>query len=257
MTGKNKASREITATKKAFDIVETIVELDGAGVSDIAAEVEMSKSTVHAHLASLISCGYVVKENETYELSLAFLNLGTYARNNLDIFKFVKPKVDELAEDTDYRAQYMIEQHGHAIHVYRAVGDNTVPTNARIGKPRYLHTTAAGKAILASLPAEKVEHIIEQTNLQPATENSITDKEELYEELEAVRERGYAFNIRESIQNVSAVGAPINPDAETQMGAISISGPSYRMEKDNYIHEELPDILLSAIEEIELNIEYS
>jgi DNA-binding IclR family transcriptional regulator len=259
MAEKNTGPRKIGATQKAFEIIETLVEMDGAGVSEIANEVEMSKGTVHAHLASLVDTGYVINQNGEYKPSLQFLDLGIYARNSLDVFNIVKPKIDELAEITDIRAQYMVEEHAHAVYLYRAVGDNTVPTNARLGKPRYLHTTAAGKAILSTLPEERVDEIIEQAGLPQITDNTITDPDELKKKLEEIRDRGYSLNLQESIQNVSAIGAPIkSTDGQSKnKGAISISGPSHQMQKGGYIRDELPDILLGVVEEVELNIAYS
>jgi DNA-binding IclR family transcriptional regulator len=256
MPDKQIEPRKIGATEKSFEVIETIEKLDGAGVSEIADEVDLARGTVHAHLASLVNSGYVTNNNGKYQLSLKFLNLGIYARNKQKNFDIVRRKVDNLAERTDLRVQYMIEEHWRAVYLYRAIGDKSVPTDARIGKPRYLHTTAAGKAILASYPSDCVDKILEKVGLPKITKNTVSNPDKLKRELNGIRERGYATNFQESFQNLSAIGGSIKPEGDKDMGAISISGPCHSFKKDSGQFERLHNSLMETIEEIELNIDY-
>lgn len=97
-----------------------------------------------------------------------------------------RQKVRKIAEQTDERAQLVVVEHGKAVHVFGETGEHAVQTNSEIGKYRPPHTMAAGKAILAFLPEERVEEIILQYGLPSLTENTITDKDELYKDLKGI-----------------------------------------------------------------------
>jgi DNA-binding IclR family transcriptional regulator len=129
-----------------------------------------------------------------------------------------------------------------------------VEVGVNIGRQIHLHCSSAGKAILAHYPRQRVDEIIDRWELPPHTENTITDRAELYNELDRVRERGYAFNREEHVEGVHAIAAPIRHNQET-IGVISVSGPANRLQGKR-LEEELPSLLLSTINEIELNIAY-
>jgi len=86
--------------------------------------------------------------------------------------------------------------------------------------------------------------------------NTITDPQTLYAELERVRERGYSVNKQENIEGLHAVSAPVMDTNGHVFGALSVSGPTHRM-KGEWFEDELPDLLLGAANELELNITYS
>jgi DNA-binding IclR family transcriptional regulator len=142
------------------------------------------------------------------------------------------------------------------VFLYRKTGEHAVATNSGTGKRMYLHSTAAGKSILAHLTRENVEAIIDEWGLPAITENTISNREALFDELEAIRDRGYAFNHEENIEGLHAVGAPLVLDEQGVIGALSISGPTHRM-KGDWFDRELPDRLLGIVNELELNIAYN
>jgi DNA-binding IclR family transcriptional regulator len=129
-------------------------------------------------------------------------------------------------------------------------------TSSEIGNRRPLHQLAAGKAILAALPTEEVDRIVDRRGLPSRTDNTITDEERLREELERVRERGYAFNRSESIEGLNAVGACFRDEEGWPLGALSISGPANRL-TGSLFEDELPNRLLGAINEVEINLKYA
>lgn len=246
----------VKTTQTAFELLEHLQDNDGGQVSDIAKEMGLAKSTVHRHLSTLYEMGYVIKEGDIYHVGLRFLNLGEYARTRRDEYIMAKPKVEELAEETEERAQFIVEEHGYGIYVYRARGRHAVKTDPGIGKRIPLHAVAAGKAILAHLPEEKVSRIIEQRGLPSLTSNTITDREMLLNELETIRKRGYSFNNQENLEGLKAVGVPIQGANGEIIGSLSVSGPTHRMKGDRF-ESKLPDRLLGIANELELNIAHA
>lgn len=256
MVIKNMGQGRVKTTETAFQIIEAIERLDGAGVTELARDLDIAKSTVHRHLSTLEELEYLVKEDNTYYLSLRFLNLGDYSRNRKAAYSLAKPLLEELAAETEERAQFIVEEHGLAVYVYRASGRHAVEADSGIGKRVPIHATAAGKSILAFLPRPRVEEIIETRGLTSVTENTITDPETLFAELEEIRERGFSVNDQENIKGLHAVGVPVlGPEGEV-IGAFSVSGPTHRMKGDPY-EQNVQDLLRGTANELELNIAYS
>jgi DNA-binding IclR family transcriptional regulator len=118
-----------------------------------------------------------------------------------------------------------------------------------------MHCSAAGKAILAYLSDERVEAILDQWGLKRFTESTITDRDRLYEDLQAGREQGYLFNREEYQRGVTAIGAPVLGEEEVH-GAIVIIGPAMRLQ-GNWSEQELPNQLLAAANMAEISVSFS
>jgi len=246
----------VKTTETAFSILERIKDSNGARISELTDDFDLAKSTIHRHLTTLRRRGYVVKEEETYHVGLRFLEFGEHARTRKEAYTIAKPVVEDLARETQERAQFLVKEHGRIVHVHRSTGERAVKTNSRIGKRQRMHATAAGKSILAHLPQEEVDQLITEQGLPKLTMNTITDPQKLYAELERVRERGYSVNKQENIEGLHAVSAPVMDTNGHVFGALSVSGPTHRM-KGEWFEDELPDLLLGAANELELNITYS
>lgn len=246
----------VKATRTGFKIIEMLAREDGGRVTEIAAELGLAKSTVHRHLATLDDLEYVVKDGDEYRIGFRFLELGEQTRKRSDTYQIAKKKVNKIAEQTDERAQFVVEEHGKAVYVFGETGEHAVQTNSEIGKYRPLQSMAAGKAILAFLPEARVEEIIHQHGLPALTENTITDEVELYEELEEIRKRGYSINNQETIPGLRAIGVPIECPDGGVFGAFSVSGPTHRVQGER-LEETIPNILLGTANELELDMKYS
>jgi DNA-binding IclR family transcriptional regulator len=98
----------------------------------------------------------------------------------------------------------------------------------------YLHASAGGKSILAALPDEDVHDIVDYWGLPPVTDETLTSKSTLFEELEQIRERGYAINEGESRSNVYFIGKSVYRPDGTVHGGISVGGQTDRIRKDEF-----------------------
>jgi DNA-binding IclR family transcriptional regulator len=256
MVPKDTQDRTVKTTETVFMIIEYLQANDGARLRDLAEEFDLAKSTLHRHLTTLAEREYVVKEDGYYWIGARFIDLGQHARSRQPAFEMAKSVVDEIAEETGERAQFIIEEHGWAVYIHRTRGSNAVRTDPGIGKRIHMHLTSAGKSILSQYPRERVEAIIEQRGLSGATPNSITTEAALFEELSEIRDRGYSLNNQENIDGLRAVGVPIRGTDDEVIGALSVAGPTRRLKGSRYT-EELPDYLLGIANELELNIAYS
>lgn len=119
-----------------------------------------------------------------------------------------------------------------------------------------IHTTAVGKSYLAFLPTDERDALLDELELENRTENTLTDRAALTAELDAVRDRGYAFNDEERIAGMHAVGAPILSDDDRVLGAISVSGPTTRL-NGSWYREEVPELVQQSARIIGLKATYS
>jgi DNA-binding IclR family transcriptional regulator len=249
----SEVSRPVETVERAIEIVEYLKENGSASVMEITDHLGCAKSTAHRHLKTLEANSFLIEEDNEYRLSIRFLDYGVVAREKYTLFREAKPKVDALADETDEKIWCTVEEHGRSVHIYGAQGKRSVRTYARVGHRNYLHQHAAGKAILAHLPDERIEEIIAAYGLPARTPHTITDPDVLWSELDTIRDRGYAFNIEESVEGLHAVGAPITDENDVAIGAISISGPANRLEGALF-REKLPTLLLGTVNEITINL---
>ena len=246
----------VATVERAFDIVEFLREAETATLAEVTEAVDVAKSTAHRHLRTLEERGYVIREDDAFTLGMRFLDHGYFVRRRDPAYALAREKVESLAAQTDERAQFIVEEHGEAIYVHCESGSRAVMADSRLGKRLPIHATAAGLAILSAYDDERVETILDRRGLPELTPRTITDREELFEELERTRERGYSINDQGTIEGLRSVGAPVLGPEDGVVGALSISGPINRITGERF-EEELPELIMGTTNELELNIAYS
>ncbi|WP_255171724.1 IclR family transcriptional regulator [Natrononativus amylolyticus] len=245
----------LRTTENTIRVIDALRELKGAGVTTLADELGMSKSTVHDHLSTLRAHDYVVKNGDTYDLGLGFFEVGEYARKRRKIYEIARPEVTNLADQTGEVANLMVEEHGRGVYLFRAHGDNAVTLDTHTGKRRYLHNTALGKAILANFPEQRVHEVLDTHGLPKETQYTITDRETLFDSLEEIRERGVAYCGQERVEGLQCVAAPILSTDDRVLGAISVAGPTTRIKGERF-KKEIPELVSQAANVIEINVTY-
>ncbi|ELZ05972.1 IclR family transcriptional regulator [Natrialba asiatica] len=246
----------VKATKISLEIVEVLRERNGAGVSEVAAHVDKPTSTVHDHLRTLTQEGYLVKEDGEYYISTRFLQLGDQARSRKKVFEIARPEIVELAEETGEHANLMIEEHGLGVFLYKARGIDAVQLDTHAGMRVPLQTTALGKTIMAFRPRDEVEAILDRHGLPKVTESTIADRDELFDVLDRVAERGYAYDDEERVKGMRCVAAPITDETDRAIAAVSVSGPKSRMQSDRFT-DEIPERIRRCANVVEVNLTYS
>ena len=248
-------SLPVKSLRTAFRIVETLVSLEGATVSEVAAETDTAKATVHDHLNSMRQLGYVTQSNGSYYVSTYFLRLGERARQGMHLYRIAQPELVNLADQTGEYASLVVEEHGEGVIMATERGKAAVPLDVYNGIRMPMHTTAPCKAILAFLPDERIRQIIDEHDLRGITPHSITDEDALWEEIEQIRSRGYALGHEERVTGVRTIGAPIIDKFDCVRGSISVWGPTNRI-GDQRFNEEIPRTIMEAANIIEIQLNY-
>nr|WP_320055252.1 IclR family transcriptional regulator [Haloferax massiliensis] len=249
-------SNHVKTARTTFRILEVLKEKNEATVTEMTQEFDLSKSSLHNYLSTLEQDGYIVKEGNTYRVGLKLLDLGGHARHRRRLYEIAKDEVTALAEETGELTNLLVEEHGKGIYLHRAHGADAVKTDSYIGQAVYLHNTGLGNAILAHLPRERVNEILDRHGMPASTENTITERSELFETLDKVAEDGYALDDETRVKGLRCVAVPIINNNDEVEGAISVSGPKSRFQDERF-RETLPEKLQNVANIIELNITYT
>jgi len=250
------AGRTIKSVDTALTILEVLSENEGAQLAELAAEMEVSKSTIHHHLATLARREYVVKTDGEYHPGPRFLAFGGQARENERLYQIGRQYVDRLAAETEETAKLVIESHGIGITLYQKTGSNVSEPRTHVGSTEDLHSTAAGKAFLACLSSDEIDDILDDRDLARHTENTITRRKELEEQLETIRETGIAFDDEEQTEGIRCVAAPIRTEENAFVGAVSISAPTSRV-PDERFETEFPNSIRNVVGALQIDTTYS
>lgn len=237
--------RVARTTVTSFRVIEALADRDAAGVSELAAELSLSKGTIHKHLTTLRKMDYVVREDDTYRLSLGFLGLGTSVRGRMALYEVSRDPLENLAEATGEVASVMVPEQGRGVYLSRVRGEETGSLTLREGQRVPLTATAGGKAILAYVPDEERGDILDDHGLPARTENTITDRRALREELQTARDNRFAHDRGELEAERHCVAAPITGADDTAVAAVTVSGPAERMTEKS-VRLDFPSIVGST-----------
>lgn len=249
--------RRIKSVDKTFRILREIRKNGRISVSALAESVDLSPGAVHTHLSTLKLNGFVRQEGKEYRLGMEFIPFSDRVRNQTALYQAGKDEVDKLAHEYDAVAHLATEYDGKLLVLHETFGKDAVGkevhTKKREFPQKHMHCTAAGKAILAHLPEERVREIIEQEGLPAYTSHTLTDEESLYEEFERIRDRCYAVNNEEVVNGNRGIGAPVVHDDGEVVGAISISGPANSW-RDEQFENELAEAVIRSANNTEISI---
>lgn len=246
----------MSTVETSWEIVHTLQDMGEAGVTELSEELGIPKPTVYTHLATLKQERYVIKRGSAYSLGLRFSLLGESVKNKYILYEAGRTEVEALAKESGEYVHLVTEESNELIYLHNARGENAVGSKLfqrKFEDPGHFHTMSCGKALLAFLPDEKIDRIIEESSLPRQTERTITDERELQENLETIRERGFALNDQEEIMGTRAVGAPIF-DEDSVIGAVSMTKPTSRM-NDKEFYETVPETVMRAANGIEVNVQ--
>lgn len=226
-------------------VVDAIADLNGAKLTEISEYMNIPENTLYTHLKTLEECGYIIKIDNEYHLGIKLFHLGKQARQK-DDYLLAKQKVLEISHKTDKQSSFAIENNGRIIVLFDETTDSS-SEGFQIGEYYHMHNSACGKAILAAYSNSRVEKIIDKWGLPKTQDNTITDRKELFDELERTRKRGYAINNQESLEGLRGIAVTVEDPRGEILGALDIFGPPYLLPSD----QELAETLSSTVEDLE------
>lgn len=240
---------------RTFVIIEELSKSGPMSVSELSEVLDIPVSTVHDYLQSLVQKGYVAREDKQYRTTTKFLEIGYQQLHRSKIYKAAEPELDALAEQTGEHVTLMTEENGEGALLAVREGKKAVSVRSYPGARMPLHATAPGKAILAHMPSERIDDIIDSRGLPSLTKHTITDPERLREELTEIREQGYAVDEGERITGMVLVSAPILDRNERIRAAVCVAGPRNRFDEQR--QQEVSSLVKEVANVIQVQIDYA
>jgi DNA-binding IclR family transcriptional regulator len=237
------AAGSVQSVDRAVSVLEILARHGEAGVTEIADELDVHKSTAFRLLGVLENRGLVAQEKERgkYYLGAGVLRLAGAAAVRLDISQEGVPVCRELADELGETSNIAVLDDDAAVNIMQARGTASVTAQNWLGRRTPLHATASGKVLLAHLPPTLREGLLARP-LHRFTERTVTGAAALRGELETVAQRGYAITQEELEIGLAAVAAPVRSHDGKVIAAISVSGPVYRLSPDR-----LPELAKRAL----------
>lgn len=204
------------------------------GVTEAASLLGRPKSTVSRWLSAMEDAGFVDREpvSGRYRLGMRLAGLGQLARQSTSLQQHAHPHLVALAEATGETANLVLLSEGVAVNVEMVEGPRPIKHVGWLGRQLPLHATAAGKTLLAWLPAGTVDRLVE-VPMSRYTGLTVVVPSAFQEELARVREQGYAQAWGEFEDDLVGVGAPVRDHEEQVVAAVTISAPMARIARDS------------------------
>ena len=233
----------VQSVDRAISVLEILARNGGAGVSEVAADIGVHKSTAFRLLAALEDRGLVEQNHDRgrYQLGFGILRLASAIPARLDLVQQARPVLDELAASLGETVNLAVLREHYAVNVDQARGPAAVSAQNWVGQLTPLHATSSGKVLLANLPQAQRAELVERNGLPRLTEATVTSAAELEDLLVKVREDGYATAFEELEVGLNAVAVPVCDHRESVVGAVSVSGPAYRLDAAR-IERLVPDL---------------
>jgi IclR family pca regulon transcriptional regulator len=230
------------------------------GIADIADDLEMSRSTTHRYVITLLALGYLEQgASRKYRLGLRVTDLGMSALNSTGLREHAHPYLEELRRRTSYTTSLGVLDATDVVFVDRVRsfrrGEGALNLNLHTGSRVPPYCTSVGKLLLANLPEPQQRDLISRMKLTKRGPNTITSKRTLREELDAIQTAGFAVDDQELAASVYAIAAPVRNEAHETVAAVGLAAPSSLISLEDLV-DRLGPHLHSTAEHISARLGY-
>jgi IclR family transcriptional regulator, acetate operon repressor len=240
----NTAPGGVQSIERALDLLEYLAQSPGwVGISALSSAAGQPVGTTHRILMTLMARNYVIRDSRTrrYALGPTFRRLANAVQRTPNWTEIAGPFLRELVEISGETANLAVLEGDKAVYMAQAQSGRLVRMFTEIGNKAPLHCTGCGKVLLAYQPKSVIDSVLARIELPAFTATTITTPEQLRTALETVRLQGYALDSGEQEEGVRCLSVPVHAEGEEAVAAISISGPSSRLDSTRIL-ALIPDL---------------
>jgi DNA-binding IclR family transcriptional regulator len=241
------APASVQSVDRALTILELLAREGEAGVTEIAADLGVHKSTAFRLLATLESHRLVEQDGDRgrYRLGVGNLRLAGATTARLDLVTEARPVCRQLAADTGETVNITVRSETSALYLDQVAGSSALQSHNWVGQHIPLHATSNGKVLLSELSEADLKAALRE--LPRFTDATVTSRARFKEELAETRETGYAVAVDELEVGLTAAAAPIRNAHGDVIASMSISGPTFRLTEAR-LGEVIPMLIAAATE---------
>lgn len=237
----------VQSVDRAISVLEILAQRGEAGVSEVAADIGVHKSTAFRLLAALEERELVeqTQDRGKYRLGFGILRLASAVPGQLDVIHQARAICEQLAAHVGETVNIAVRRSHFVVNIDQARGPSAVATHNWVGELTPLHATSSGKVLLAFMAPEERRKALAESGLERLTPHTITSQRDLEAQVEAAARDGYASSIEELEEGLNAVAAPVRDHTGRVIAALSVSGPVYRFTEER-LREVVPDVVAAA-----------
>lgn len=216
----------LTSVKNAMRILRLFNKKQTElGLTSIAGQIGVPKSTAHRLISSLVEEGFLSKNPRTgkYRLGLSLLTLGGVISTHREMYREAFPIVSRLVEEVNETAHICLLENDGVVYLFRKESDRKNRLITSIGRKNPVHCTSEGLCILAFQDEKTIDRMLSGP-LYPFTDRTLTDQEEVLEELASIREKGYCLSEGQFYEHFTGISAPIRDYTQYVVSSLSIIG---------------------------------
>jgi len=222
----------VKSAARVMDVLDVLRNYpDGMTLQELCNELVIPKSSMHELLYTMTERNYLNQsENKKYSIGFKLIELGLSSLDRVDVYQNSKKymvKLVDLLEETVFMAVCVDDE---IVYINKLDCSRSVRTNVTLGDHKPMHCTALGKSLLAYSSATEIERVVHRRGLPSFTSRTITDYKTLLKELDSVRQRGVAYDNQEIEGGLSCIACPIFDYHGRVVAAISVAGPTERIE---------------------------
>ncbi len=232
--GAAKDTGGIQVLDRAIGIMEAVSAADGMTLTSIAHQAGMATSTVHRILTSLEGHGMVSMdpERKLWFIGVTAFQIGNGFLRNRKVVDLGRPIMRDLVGETGESVNLGVEDDGNIVYLAQIECHNPIRAFHRPGTRTPIHSSAMGKAILATWSDGAIRKLLEKVGMPGFTRKTLTNDRRFFEDLAIARERQWALDDEEATIGMRCVAAPIFNEFREVVAAVSISGPITRLTYD-------------------------
>ncbi|MBN6045957.1 IclR family transcriptional regulator [Citrobacter sp. ku-bf4] len=227
-------SSKVPALTRAIDILNLIARIGPCSAATIIETLGIPKSTAYLLLSELKRQRFIsVDHQENFCLWTKLVELSGHALSKMDLRELARPRLTQLMDETGLLCHLGIIDHESAYYILKVESSSTISVRSHEGKSLSLYRSGIGKCLLAWQPPAARNAIIDQLVWEQATPTTITQPQQLRDELERIRQRGWSFDNGEDYPDVRCVAAPIFNANNEPAAAISVVGTRLEINEEN------------------------
>ncbi|TRW85488.1 IclR family transcriptional regulator [Mycolicibacterium sp. 018/SC-01/001] len=245
--GSSDSGGGVQSVDRAVSVLEILARLGEVGVTELATEIGVHKSTVSRLLSALEDHELVEQAHERgkYRLGFGLLRLSNAISGQLDVTQQGREICEGLAAELGETVNIAVLRSHYAVNVDQVRGPRSVGSHNWVGELTPLHATSSGKILLAHMSADARRDVLDEAGLTRYTDRTVTSRDELEDQLAVIAADGYVVSTEELEPGLTAVAAPIRDHAGIVIAALSVSGPVYRLDDDR-AREIVPAVVAAA-----------
>ncbi|NLS16597.1 IclR family transcriptional regulator [Rhizobium sp. P40RR-XXII] len=222
----------IQALDRALDVLDALSTPEGMTLSELAGKLGQSAATMHRVLATLERREFVEisPDRQVWYIGPEAYRLGSAFLRRTNVVERSRPVMRELMLETGETSNLGIEKDGNVLFISQVETHESIRAFFPPGTLSPLHASGIGKALLSTYDDDRLATLFRKKELERFTENTVRSFDQLREELQKTRDRGYSFDDEERTKGMRCVAAPILNVHGEAIAGISVSGPKHRLE---------------------------